>query len=260
MGGMVEMKYAVLGSGSSANAYIFENGAFSFLIDNGFSMKEVMNRAKAFRFDIRKLKFIMLTHTHQDHCRGVGRLSRKLKIPVVMHQDLSRSEADKISPFSRLDVVPGKEYSFDTLTFVPFLTSHDAPYSIGFYFAIGGTRFTLLTDTGVIPEDAGSFIMRSDVLFLETNYDEDMLANGPYPPYLKKRIASREGHLSNESALTFLESLDKTKGPSTVYLCHLSDTNNSVKILEEMVKNSHAQKTRKIIICHKGEALEGKNE
>ncbi len=257
---MAEMKYAVLGSGSSANSYIFENGAFSFLIDNGFTMKEVMKRADDFHFDMGKLKFIMLTHTHLDHCRGVGRLSRKLKIPVVMHHEISRSEADKISPYSRLDVVPGKEYSFDALTFVPFRTSHDAPHSIGFYFDIGGTRFTLLTDTGVIPEDADRFIIQSDVLFLETNYDEEMLADGPYPAYLKKRIASGKGHLSNKTAFEFLESLDKAQGPSTVYLCHLSDTNNSVPILEQMVKSSHAQETRKIIICHKGEALEGKNE
>ncbi len=257
---MAEMKYAVLGSGSHANAYIFESGTFSFLIDNGFTVKEVMKRAEDFHFDIRNLKFIMLTHTHLDHYRGVGRLSRKLKIPVVMHEQLSRTERDKISPYARLDITPGKEYSFDALTFVPFSTSHDAAHSIGFHFSVAGTRFTLLTDTGVIPEKVIEYIHQSDVLFLEANYDETMLAEGPYPPPLKQRIASEKGHLSNRTALEFLDSLHEREGPSTVYLCHLSDTNNSSALLAQMLENTRAAHTRKIIICNKGEALEGTNE
>ncbi len=254
------MKYAVLGSGSTANAYIFEKGSFSFLIDNGFTLKEVLKRINDFHFDIKKIKFILLTHTHQDHARGVGRLSRKLKIPVVMHEGISRKEAGKIAPYTRLDVKPGKEYSFDALTFVPFCTSHDAAHSVGFYFSIGGTRFTLLTDTGIIPGKVLPYVLQSDVLFLEANYDEEMLTTGPYPLHLKKRIASDRGHLSNTIALEFLQSIGETEGPQTVYLCHLSDKNNSVAVLSSLIKTQYAQGTRKIIICHKGEALEGENE
>ena len=81
---MDRVRYAVLGSGSSANSYIFENGDFSFIIDNGFSLKELTRRAGVAGFDLTKVKFIFLTHTHSDHFKGVGTLSRKYNIPVVV--------------------------------------------------------------------------------------------------------------------------------------------------------------------------------
>ena len=257
---MAEVKYAVLGSGSSANAYIFEQDNFGFLIDNGFTLKEIIKRADDFHFTMGKLKFILLTHTHQDHSRGVGGLSRKLKIPIVVHQRLSRKKVRKIDPYKRLDVVPGKVYTFDSLTFVPFETSHDAEASLGFYFTFGGKRFTLLTDTGIIPDTVISYVLQSDVLFLEANYDEVMLREGTYPEYLKRRIASDKGHLSNKTALDFLEGIGDGVGPETVYLCHLSDSNNSPDLLAQMIETRYTKGKRNIRICNKGEALEGTHE
>ncbi len=256
---MAEIKYAVLGSGSSANSYIFELDNMSFIIDNGFTSKEILKRAETFNFDLRKLKFILLTHTHQDHSRGVGRLSKKLKVPVVMHKNLSRGTAEKLGIHSRLDIEPGKEYTLDSLMFVSFATSHDAKNSLGFYFSLGNTNFTLLTDTGIIPEDVLPYVMKSQILFLEANYDEKMLENGPYPSFLKQRIASDRGHLSNRAALDFLKTLDEGTDPSTVYLCHLSDTNNSMDILTQLVEKLNSTGKRNIIICKKGEPVEGTN-
>ena len=106
---MAEVRYAVLGSGSSANSYIFEKDDFSFIIDNGFSLKELTRRAGIAGFDLAKVKFILLTHTHSDHFKGVGTLSRKYKIPVVVHHNLADEDFNKMKPYSRLDVVPGKE-------------------------------------------------------------------------------------------------------------------------------------------------------
>lgn len=256
---MAEIKYAVLGSGSSANSYIFELDNMSFIIDNGFTYKEIFKRAEKFNFDLQKLKYILLTHTHQDHSRGVGGLSRKLKVPVVMHKKLSRGTTKKLGIHSRFDIEPGREYTLDSLTFISFATSHDAKNSLGFYFALGGTHFTLLTDTGIIPGDVMSYVMKSQVLFLEANYDEKMLENGPYPSFLKQRIASDKGHLSNRAAFEFLNALDENTGPSTVYLCHLSDTNNSVDILTNLVEKLNSTGKRNIIICKKGEPIAGVN-
>lgn len=256
---MAEVKYAVLGSGSSANSYIFELDNMSFIIDNGFTCKEIFRRAGTLNFDLQKLKFILLTHTHQDHSRGVGELSRKLKVPVVMHKNLSRGTTKKLGIHSRFDIEPGKEYTLDSLKFVSFATSHDAENSLGFYFVLGGTHFTLLTDTGIIPEEVMPYVMKSQVLFLEANYDEKMLENGPYPSFLKQRIASDKGHLSNRASFDFLKMLDENTGPSTVYLCHLSDTNNSMDILTQLVEKLNSTWRRNIIICKKGEPVEGVN-
>ncbi len=253
------MRFAVLGSGSNANSYIFEDETFGFLIDNGFSLKEMMYRARELEYDVEKLHFILLTHTHEDHVRGAGQLSRKLGIPVVMHKNTSRKAVRRIDPHSVLEIVPGETYSYGGLSFIPFSTYHDADHSVGYYFTIGGKSFTLLTDTGKIPEEAKPYISRSDVLFLESNYDEQMLADGPYPAFLKKRIASGRGHLSNCSAAGFLEGLDDGDGPSLVYLCHLSDTNNTAERVRESMKRVMEKGNRKIIICRKGEAIQGEN-
>ncbi|MCK5201440.1 MAG: MBL fold metallo-hydrolase [Spirochaetales bacterium] len=251
---MDKVKYAVLGSGSSANAYIFENNDFSFIIDNGFSLKELTRRAGVAGFDLAKVRFILLTHTHSDHFNGVGTLSRKYSIPVVVHHYLPDEDFNKMKPFSRLDVVPGTEYSFDGLSFTPFSTSHDTCCPLGYYFSLGGTTFMLLTDTGVVTEEMYSFAAKTEILFLEANYSEELLLTGPYSRFLKNRISSDKGHLSNDDAIEFLNSMEDST-PDMVYLCHLSGTNNSTECIEEDL----ALKLKwngNIKICNKGEIYE----
>ena len=254
------MRFAVLGSGSSANSYIFEDEDFSFLIDNGFSVKELCQRAEDLDFDLSRLHFIFITHTHDDHVRGAGALSRKLKIPVVIHKRVPRRTTDKINPHELLGILPDKTYNYGSLEFIPFTTSHDASHPVGYHFSIGGKKFTLLTDTGVVPEKAREHVANSDVLFLESNYDCEMLENGSYPVYLKKRIASSKGHLSNRAAVDFINGMASGEGPSLIYLCHLSASNNSVDRLKDEIETNIENNGRKIIICGKGEMIPGEND
>jgi phosphoribosyl 1,2-cyclic phosphodiesterase len=223
------MKYAILGSGSSANAYIFEIDDFAFVIDNGFSYKQFAHRAEELGFDLGKIKLIFITHIHRDHISGIGPLSRKLKVPVVRHSDLSLTRFVPGELDKELSVLPGEEYTFQKLRFIPFSTSHDAPHPISFHFTLGETTFTILTDTGKVTPEILYYATRSDVLFLEANYNEHMLVTGPYPLHLKKRILSPRGHLSNADAVTLLNNivgLPESRLRLT-YLCHMSDTNNS---------------------------------
>ncbi len=254
------MRFAVLGSGSSANSYIFEDKDFSFLIDNGFSVKELSLRAKELNFDLGKLHFILITHTHDDHVRGAGTLSRKLKIPVVMHKRIPRKTTDRINPHELLGILPDKTYNYGSLEFIPFTTSHDAPHPVGYHFSIGNKRFTLLTDTGVVPEKAKEHVKNSDVVFLESNYDAVMLEKGPYPVYLKKRIASSRGHLSNTAAMDFINELGGKEGPSLIYLCHLSAANNSVEKVRGEIEARVLKNNRRIVICGKGEMIPGEDD
>ena len=252
------MKYAILGSGSSANSYIFEHDGFAFVVDNGFSLREFTARSESMGFDISAVKFIFLTHRHIDHSRGIGALSKKLKIPVVMCRDVSFEKTESKRIYKRLDVEPGRSYSYSGLDFSVFPISHDSPGSVSYSFTIAGYTFTLITDTGIILKDMEKHALKSDILFLEANYCPVMLEEGPYPVYLKKRIDSEHGHLSNNAAVEFLSRLYLKGAGKTrmTYLCHLSDTNNCCEKLEYIIK-SIMPGTFRYRVCRKGEPVPG---
>jgi phosphoribosyl 1,2-cyclic phosphodiesterase len=251
------MKYAILGSGSSANSYIFEHDDFAFIVDNGFSLREFSERASKAGFDISKIKFIFLTHKHADHSKGIDLLSKKNKIPVVMSSSvlLSKSETKKI--YKRLNVEPGKEYDYEKLKFSVFPISHDSEGSVGYSFNFYGCVFTIITDTGKILIDMEQHAINADILFIEANYCPQMLADGPYPLYLKRRIESQHGHLSNNDTVDFLCKINFMQNKNRMtYLCHLSDTNNCYEKLENIIKLKMPE-TFRYRICRKGELVEG---
>jgi phosphoribosyl 1,2-cyclic phosphodiesterase len=230
------MRFAVLGSGSSANSCIFEHGKDMYLFDNGFSCKELSRRAEISGFDLSRLTFIFLTHVHNDHLKGVASLSRKYGIPVVAHRDLPLQDYIKGEIDKRLDILQGRMYRQGGLSFEAFGTSHDAPFSLGYHFSLGGTSFTLMTDTGIATEEMRQCVLRSDVLFLEANYDETMLEEGSYPRFLKNRISSDIGHLSNSAAISFLNGFGPADRLKQVYFCHLSGNNNCPRILRKTIE------------------------
>lgn len=244
------MRYAVVGSGSSANSYVFEVGNELYIIDNGFSLKEFKTRISDLGFEYTRIRAVFLTHTHSDHVKGVGALSRDLEIPVYAHMNI-RGDF-----FSHIGIEPDKHYSIKELDIMPFELSHDAKHSISYYFKIGDLRFTLITDTGVITHKMYHLAKRSDILFLEANYCENMLKDGPYPEFLKRRILSKHGHLSNRDAIKFLNDLNEEDecNLSYVYLCHLSKNNNSVEVVAKDFKD-HYKADFPYRICNRDEAV-----
>jgi len=253
------LKYAVLGSGSCANAYIFQLEGFAFAIDNGFSCLEFLRRARRLGFDPRRLSLIFLTHTHADHLKGVETLSRRCRIPVVAHVDLPPYAFSARGSQRVLPVQPSREYLFEPLAITPFLTSHDAPFSLGYHFRLGERRFTLITDTGEVSEEMVAYAACSDVLFLEANYDPAMLEAGGYPEFLKERIRSTQGHLSNLAAISFLNRLSSNgrRRLALVYFCHLSENNNSPARLQEEIDRSLTWRGE-YVICPRGAIQEGR--
>ena len=247
------VRYAVLGSGSSANAYIFQTEGFSFIIDNGFSARELIRRVLAGGFDPSLIRYILLTHTHTDHLKGVEVLSRQLGIPVVRHYNLDLHPFLKGPLAGQIPAIPGEALRLGPLSVFPFETSHDALHSMSYAFELMGLRFCVITDTGVVTSQMASCAVHSDILFLESNYCPEMLERGPYPLFLQRRIASDQGHLSNQAAVAFLNQLGQTKRLrlQRVYLCHLSGTNNNPEVVQDHL-DRHLCWPGRVEICPKG--------
>lgn len=251
-------RYAVLGSGSSANSYIFEYEGFSFILDNGFSARELNRRMAELSFKPDNLEFIFLSHIHSDHLKGVERLSLDRKVPVVIHENLNINNYINRDLFHKLSVSPMRKYNYKSLNFTPFNTSHDAPHPLSFYFELGDKKITVITDTGVTDEHMFNLALKSDILFLESNYSEDMLKEGKYPQFLKKRISSDKGHLSNFQTARFLEKLrlDPSCRIGQIYLCHLSKNNNSPDVVDKEIQSIYKGGIP-YRICHRDELVMG---
>jgi phosphoribosyl 1,2-cyclic phosphodiesterase len=221
------MRVGVLGSGSGGNAVVLESGPHRLLIDAGFSCKEIVKRMQALDFDPKTLGGLILTHEHQDHCKGARRLLNRFKLPVygtagTLASAGLRTEAAR----SGGELRSGDHREIAGFVVEPFMIPHDASEPVGFVVEDPcGRRVGLVADVGCRTSLAWGRLRDLDVLIIETNHDLDMLRNGPYPWALKQRVAGRHGHLSNREAAEGLPELvgDRLRW---VVLYHISRTNN----------------------------------
>ena len=221
------LRIGVLGSGSGGNAVVVESGSQRILIDAGFSCRELGKRMALLGVDPKTISALVLTHEHQDHCKGADGFAKKYKIPVLATAGTLegaglREERAKAAVLIR----SGEPREVGGFCVEPFAIPHDASEPVGFVVEDGlGRRFGLVADIGCRTSLAWGRLRDLDVLVLETNHDLDMLRNGPYPWSLKQRVAGRHGHLSNREAAEGLPELigDRLRW---VVLYHLSRTNN----------------------------------
>jgi len=165
----------------------------AFVIDNGFPLKDFKKRAAQAGLDHRKVNTVLLTHTHGDHIRGLESLLASTGA-LLVHRRGIRIEAvlRKLKHVPAMLVDANVSYDVAGVAFYPFDLSHDAPHATSYHFKAGGTRFTLITDTGRTDATMLKLAARSDVLFLEANYCPHLLEQGPYPPVLRERVAGDE--------------------------------------------------------------------
>ncbi len=219
------MKVSVLASGSSGNATYVESGTTRILFDCGLSGKYVENALNSIGRSAKFLDAMVVSHEHRDHISGVGILSRRYNIPVFANKktfDSMLPITGKLSSFSLFD----DDFRIRNLNISPVKTSHDASSPRAFIIDDKGSRFGVITDLGIVNKRISNIMAGLDGASLEFNHDPEMLVNGPYPEYLKQRIASEKGHLSNFQAANLVceKASDKLK---QVFLSHLSRTNNT---------------------------------
>jgi len=222
-----------LGSGSSGNALVVEarEGArvTRVLVDDGFNLKQLARRLERAGLSLHDIDAVLVTHEHSDHVGGVVRFARKAGVPVYCSEGTARAVGLGGSGVEWRELVSGVRQEIGALVVDPFEVPHDAAEPLQFVFGDGGRWLGLLTDAGGPTEVIASALRRVDALVLECNHDETMLRTGPYPPFLKVRIAGDRGHLSNAQAAALLRELDCHR-LGWVAAAHLSARNNTAAL------------------------------
>ena len=222
---MIEI--CAIASGSNGNCYYIGNSTDAVLIDAGISCRQVLMRMAAKGLKKGRIKAILITHEHIDHCRGIGVLGNRLCAPVYMTaRTRNRMRAER--PENIQIFTPGDIITVGSLAIHSFLKRHDAVEPCGFRIEYDGVNVGVVTDLGSPCSRVKDQLLQCQALFLESNYDEEMLWAGSYTHSLKKRIASKYGHLSNHQAAELLR--EHHPGLQVVLLSHLSAENNRPEI------------------------------
>ncbi len=229
-------KVASLGSGSKGNATLISAGSTNILIDCGFTVKETLKRFELLEFDSANLNAILVTHEHQDHIKGAGALSRRLKIPVYATQGTYLSGKlgecklyQRVSPFDYLQL--------NDLSIESFSVPHDAREPCQFVIEYQAKRLGVVSDLGSITLPIVEKMQSCHALLLEMNHDYEMLMAGPYPYSLKQRVGGSLGHLNNQQSIELLQKLNYDK-LEFVVATHLSEQNNCPELVTKLLENN----------------------
>ena len=244
-----------LASGSSGNALYLRMGTARILVDAGISRQRIVQGLATVGVRPDQLSAILLTHEHKDHVRAVPLLCRKEpNVPVFATKGTWRSCVEDLSvQSSPQPVEPGVSFSLSEVRVTPFRVDHDAREPVGYRFDVPGFSVGLVTDLGVAKEVVRTAAADCDVLLLESNYDVEMLRWGKYPGWLKGRVASERGHLSNHQAKLVLQ---QVLGPHLqhVILIHLSEENNRPELALEAARLAlEAEPTVKLTVAPRHE-------
>lgn len=221
------LEVTFLGSGSSGNATLVRCGDEALLVDSGFTARETMRRLEQAGADHGVVRAIVVTHEHSDHISGIRVLASKLDVPVYATAGTRRAAPAGSLTDSVEALTPGEPVRIAGMEVLPFAVSHDAAEPVGFRITGScGTSFGLVTDSGVMTPESLEALAECELLGIECNHDPDLLRNGPYPWFLKERIASSRGHLSNAAAMEAVETLahDRLRA---VFGVHISSKNNT---------------------------------
>lgn len=241
------LRFVSFGSGSSGNCYLLVAGTEGLIIDVGIGLRTLKKYFREYGLCLASVKNILITHDHADHIKSVGSMSSEFNLPVYatreVHIGIERNYCvqKKVCKDNVRYIEKGQSFKLGLFEVTPFGVPHDSADNVGYRIVYDDTVFCLITDAGSVTDEMKVQIREANYLVLEANYDSDMLANGSYPPYLKRRIASETGHLSNAVCAQVL-SENMSNKLCKVWLCHLSEENNHPELARKTVEAILSQK------------------
>ncbi len=221
------MKVSVFASGSSGNCLLLSSGDTNILIDAGISMRRVEAALGQTGHTMREIGGVLITHEHSDHIFGLKMLLKYYRPPVYAPRTVAARLSGMLPEIDGcLRVIPvGEGFRLGQCMVRAFHTSHDTDESVG-YRVEGDGVFAIATDMGCVTDEVLNGLTGADTVMIEANHDEEMLRYGPYPVYLKRRILSDHGHLSNDNCALLAQKLVQC-GTERIILGHLSRENNT---------------------------------
>jgi len=257
-------EFRSFGSGSSGNAYLFRTEEGCFMIDAGLSTRRIQSYLRETGVSMHSLQALFLTHDHRDHSQSTGRLQLAFKkqggtLPVYMTekvlQGIESNPVFKKKPLKEwvYFIHEGETLLCCGCTITPLHIPHDSLDNVGYFIRHGEQTLLLATDVGRVTGELLSYIGKTENLIVEANYDEDMLANGPYSLFLQNRIRGGNGHLSNvrtaDLIFQFRNSLRR------VWFCHLSEKNNTPRQVQKTMEARFEKEAMSLYDFMKAESL-----
>lgn len=224
------MRIINLASGSKGNSTFVCFNQTKILIDAGLTEKNLSKRLSEIGESLFNINAVIVTHEHTDHIKGIETLAKKYDLDFYIEAALAESGllGEVVFKENKLHKISLDKFEVGEIEILPFKISHDAIAPVGYTLNVKGSKSKLgfITDCGIVTEDVKKALKMSKLVFIESNYDDDMLLNGNYPYIVKRRIAGEKGHLSNSQSLELAKYLYEN-GAKCFVLSHISQNNNT---------------------------------
>jgi phosphoribosyl 1,2-cyclic phosphodiesterase len=235
---MTALLIASLSSGSCGNSLLVQSNGFSVLLDAGLPAKATSAALKSLGSSLEAVNAILVSHEHRDHICGLGEIVDAHPVPLYFASAVRSAVAQPwMDKTLTLPFVPNRPFRLGPWEVLPVPVPHDATAPVGFFLKTRDFCLAYFVDIGRVTPRILRQMAASDVIVLESNHDSEMLATGTYPEFLKRRIRSGKGHISNDEAGAALVQVfrERRAFPPVVFLAHLSDNNNTPQLALETV-------------------------
>lgn len=247
------MKVQTIASGSKGNCTIILSEYANIIIDMGISYITLKKRLEEDSLSFDMFDAILITHCHKDHTNGLSSLIKNTSLNAYIPEGMYNSLSEML-PYARTSIIDDI-FNINNLEIELIHTSHDAPSSVGYIIKDNNKKMCYVTDTGYINRKYLSKMVNLDCYVIESNHDEIMLMDGPYPRFLKERVISDKGHLSNTTTAKYLKKIIGTN-TKNIILAHLSETNNREELAIETIRKEVPDENIKVIVARQHELSE----